>query len=84
MKNSIFSRRNLDFKIVDLQFFSEFLQILTFGRRWLHIQNFGNGPVVKKLQLFENAKFSENPKNHCFSLLDSPSALGPTVVSSAT
>ena len=50
----------------------------------LDIQNFGNGPVVKKLQLFENAKFSENPKNHCFSLLDSPSTLGPTVVSSAT
>ena len=34
MKNIIFSRRNLDFKIMDLQLF---LQILTFGRRWLHI-----------------------------------------------
>ena len=32
----------------------------------LDIQNFGNGPVVKKLQLFENAKFSKNPKNHHF------------------
>ena len=45
----------------------------------LDIQNFGNGPVVKKLQLFENAKFSKNPKNHRFSLGDSPSTLGPTV-----
>ena len=43
----------------------------------LDIQNFGNGPVVKKLQLFENAKFS---KNHHFFLSDSPSTLGPTVV----
>ena len=43
----------------------------------LDIQNFGNGPVVKKLQLFENAKFSKNPKNHHFALSDSPSTLGP-------
>ena len=34
MKNIIFSRRNLDFKIVNLEVI---LQILTFGRRWLHI-----------------------------------------------
>ena len=43
----------------------------------LDIQNFGNGPVVKKLQLFEDAKFSKNPKNHRFYLGDSPSTLGP-------
>ena len=47
----------------------------------LDIQNFGNGPVVKKLQLFEDAKFSKIPKNHRFYLGDSPSTLGPTVVS---
>ena len=46
----------------------------------LDIQNFGNGPEVKKLQLFEDAKFSKNPKNHRFLLSDSPSTLGPTVV----
>ena len=46
----------------------------------LDIQNFGNGPVVKKLQLFEDAKFSKNQKNHRFYLGDSPSTLGPTVV----
>ena len=49
----------------------------------LDIQNFGNGPEVKKLQLFEDARFSKNPKNHRFLQADSPSILGPTVVSNA-
>ena len=33
MKNIIFSQRNLDFKIVNLELFPVILQILTFGRR---------------------------------------------------
>ena len=47
MKNIIFSRRNLDFKIVDLKIFSVISELLRFYRASLHI----------------GVSYSEDPRN---------------------
>ena len=66
MKNIIFSRRNLDFKIVNLGIFSVISELLRFYRARLHMLFFQIVFFFVR-QIFLNKYVFENYNNtHCF------------------